>query len=98
MKKLIIQIPCYNEERTLGITLDALPRQLPGIDVVEWLVIDDGSRDRTIDVAKSYGVDRIVRLPTNQGLAKAFMAVFYASLQNGGGTILYNQSPHKLCC
>jgi glycosyltransferase involved in cell wall biosynthesis len=97
MKKLIIQIPCYNEERTLGITLDALPRQLPGIDVVEWLVIDDGSRDRTVEVAKACGVDRIVRLPTNQGLAKAFMAGLEASLKAGADIIVNTDADNQYC-
>lgn len=97
MKKLIIQIPCYNEERTLGVTLEALPRQLPGIDVVEWLVIDDGSRDRTIEVAKSYGVDRIVRLATNQGLAKAFMAGLDASLKAGADIIVNTDADNQYC-
>ncbi|MEO1005713.1 MAG: glycosyltransferase, partial [Cyanobacteria bacterium J06638_38] len=58
--KLIIQIPCYNEEATLGLTLSELPRHLPGIDQVEWLIINDGSCDRTIEVAQACGVDHIV--------------------------------------
>ena len=74
MKKLIIQIPCYNEESTLGITLSTLPRHIPGVDVVEWLIIDDGSTDRTAEIALSDGVDHVVRLSRNQGLAKAFTA------------------------
>ena len=74
MTKLIIQIPCYNEENSLGVTLSALPRHLPGIDSLEWLIIDDGSQDRTVEIARAAGVDHIVRLPKNQGLAKAFMA------------------------
>ena len=74
MMKLIIQIPCYNEEATLGVTLKALPRAVPGIDVAEWLVVDDGSTDATIEVAKSYGVHHVVALQRPQGLSKAFMA------------------------
>src|SRR6185369_3995732 len=74
MNKLIIQIPCYNEEQTLGQTLQALPRDVAGFDCVEWLVIDDGSRDSTVEVALHHGVDHVVRLPHNQGLARAFMA------------------------
>ena len=70
--KLIIQIPCLNEEQTLPITLAALPRQVPGFDTVEWLIIDDGSTDRTVEVAKAHGVDHVLSLSHNQGLAKAF--------------------------
>jgi glycosyltransferase involved in cell wall biosynthesis len=72
--KVILQIPCYNEEEHLGQTLAALPRSLVGIDCVEWLVINDGSRDRTLEVAKKAGVDHIVDFPTNMGLADAFKA------------------------
>src|SRR5690606_23296748 len=59
--KLIIQIPCYNEAETLAVTLAALPRKVPGFDVVEWLVIDDGSEDQTVRVALQHGVDHVVR-------------------------------------
>lgn len=71
--KLIIQIPCYNEAETLAITLSALPRKVPGFDRVEWLVIDDGSTDKTVEVAQKNGVDHIVRHIGNRGLARAFM-------------------------
>ncbi|MEB3830687.1 glycosyltransferase family 2 protein [Phormidium sp. CCY1219] len=97
MTKLIIQIPCYNEERTLGVTLSELPRQLPGIDTIEWLIIDDGSRDRTVEVAKACGVDRIVRLATNQGLAKAFMAGLEASLKAGADIIVNTDADNQYC-
>ena len=70
--KLIIQIPCYDEEHTLPSTLADLPREVPGVDEVEWLVIDDGSNDRTVEVARAHGVDHIVRLTNNKGLAAAF--------------------------
>ncbi len=73
MKKLIIQIPCYNEEETLGITLDALPRSVPGVEEVEYLVIDDGSRDKTAQVAKEHGAHHVLRFKRNRGLARAFM-------------------------
>ena len=86
--KLIIQIPCYNEEHTLGITLSALPRKLEGIDVVEWLVIDDGSVDSTFDIARHFGVDHIIRLSSHQGLAKAFQAGLETSLKNGADIIV----------
>ena len=73
MKKLIIQIPCYNEAETLPLTLKELPRHVEGFDKVEWLVIDDGSTDSTGSIAKAYGVDHIVSFTKNQGLAKVFM-------------------------
>jgi glycosyltransferase involved in cell wall biosynthesis len=87
-RKLIIQIPCFNEEQMLGVTVATLPRQVRGFDVVEFLVIDDGSRDRTVDVARRAGVDHIVSLPHNQGLAKAFMAGIEASLKAGADVIV----------
>jgi len=70
--KLVIQIPCYNEAKTLPTTIRDIPSDIPGIDSVELLVIDDGSSDGTADVAKKLGVDHILTLPTNQGLARAF--------------------------
>ena len=97
MTKLIIQIPCYNEERTLGTTLAALPRHLPGIDIIEWLVIDDGSRDQTVEVAKDNGVDHIVQFPTNQGLAKAFMAGLEACLKAGADIIVNTDADNQYC-
>lgn len=97
MTKLIIQIPCYNEERTLGITLSALPRQIPGIDRVEWLIINDGSRDRTVEVAKEFGVDHIVNFPTNQGLAKGFMAGLEACLKAGADIIVNTDADNQYC-
>ena len=95
--KLIIQIPCYNEEATLGVTLSELPRQLPGIDRVEWLIINDGSRDRTLEVAKACGVDYIVDLQTNQGLAKAFMAGIEACLRAGADIIVNTDADNQYC-
>ena len=95
--KLIVQIPCYNEEATLGLTLSQLPRQLPGIDCIEWLVIDDGSRDRTVEVAKANGVDRVVELKTNQGLAKAFMAGIEACLAEGADIIVNTDADNQYC-
>lgn len=89
MEKVIIQIPCYNEEKTIGITLSQLPRELPGIDKVEWLVIDDGSTDRSVEIAKQHGVDHIVHLAQNSGLASAFMAGIERSLSEGA-TIIVN--------
>lgn len=97
MTKLIIQIPCYNEEATLGLTLSQLPRQLPGVDRVEWLIINDGSRDRTVEVAKACGVDHIVDLGTNQGLAKGFMAGIEASLKAGADIIVNTDADNQYC-
>ena len=97
MLKLIIQIPCYNEEATLGVTLSELPRQLPGITSVEWLIINDGSTDKTVEVARSYGVDRIVNFSYNQGLAKAFMAGIEASLIAGADIIVNTDADNQYC-
>jgi glycosyltransferase involved in cell wall biosynthesis len=95
--KLIIQIPCYNEEATLGLTLSELPRQLPGIDKVEWLIINDGSRDRTLEVAQACGVDHIVNLQSNQGLAKGFMAGIEACLEAGADIIVNTDADNQYC-
>ena len=97
MTKLIIQIPCYNEEESLGITLAALPREIPGIDAVEWLVINDGSVDRTVDVARNNGVDHIVDFSHNQGLARAFMAGIEASLRAGADIIVNTDADNQYC-
>lgn len=86
--KLIIQIPCFNEGQTLPITLAELPRMVAGFAVVEWLVIDDGSTDDTSSVALAHGVDHLVRLPVNSGLARAFMAGIRSSLANGADVIV----------
>ena len=88
MTKLIIQIPCYNEEDTLPATVRDLPRSIDGIDVIEIVIIDDGSTDRTIDVARELGVDHIIRLTKNQGLAVAFARGLEASLQMGADVIV----------
>jgi glycosyltransferase involved in cell wall biosynthesis len=95
MAKLIIQIPCYNEEEALPETLAELPRSLPGIEKVEWLIIDDGSSDRTIEVARALGVDHIVKLPSHQGLAKAFVAGLEASIQAGADIIVNTDADNQ---
>lgn len=95
--KLIIQIPCYNEEYTLGATLGDLPRQVAGIDVVEWLIVDDGSRDRTVEVATAWEVDHVVRHPHNQGLARAFMTGIEASLKAGADIIVNTDADNQYC-
>src|SRR3954447_13836926 len=86
--KLIIQIPCLNEEETLPATLADLPREVPGVDTVEWLVIDDGSTDRTIEVARANGVDHIVKLTNNKGLAAGFQAGLDACLKLGADVVV----------
>jgi glycosyltransferase involved in cell wall biosynthesis len=86
--KLIIQIPCLNEEESLPKVLSELPRQVMGFDQVEWLVIDDGSSDGTVDVARRHGVDHLVRLTTNRGLATAFQAGLDAALKLGADVIV----------
>lgn len=86
--KLIIQIPCYNEEATLPLALADLPRALPGVDVVETLIVDDGSADRTIEVARSLGVDHIIRHKRNRGLAAAFQSGLEAALAAGADVIV----------
>ena len=93
--KLIIQIPCYNEAETLPIALDALPREVEGFDTVEWLVINDGSQDDTIDVARNCGVDHIVDLKHNQGLAKAFIAGIQACLEQGADVIVNTDADNQ---
>ncbi|RMF24072.1 MAG: glycosyltransferase family 2 protein, partial [Cyanobacteria bacterium J083] len=95
--KLIIQIPCYNEEATLGVALAELPREIPGIDKVEWLVINDGSIDRTVEVAKQCGVDHIVSFSHNQGLAKGFMAGIEACLKAGADIIVNTDADNQYC-
>ncbi|MEA5510331.1 glycosyltransferase family 2 protein [Crocosphaera sp. UHCC 0190] len=95
--KLIIQIPCYNEEATLGLTLSELPRQIPGIDQVEWLIINDGSLDQTVAVAKACGVDHIVNFDHNQGLAKGFMAGIEACLKQGADIIVNTDADNQYC-
>ncbi len=95
--KLIIQIPCYNEEATLGLTLSELPRKIPDVDTIEWLIINDGSLDRTVEVAKEHGVDHIVNFEHNQGLAKAFMAGIEASLKAGADIIVNTDADNQYC-
>jgi len=93
--KLIIQIPCFNEAQTLSIALTALPRTVPGFDVVEWLIIDDGSQDNTVDIANKYGVDHVVRHAVNKGLARAFMTGLDACLRLGADVIVNTDADNQ---
>jgi glycosyltransferase involved in cell wall biosynthesis len=93
--KLIIQIPCFNEEGQLPLTLSRLPRQVDGFDVVEWLIIDDGSADRTIEVARERGVDHVVRLTNHKGLAAAFQAGLDAGLKLGADVIVNTDADNQ---
>jgi glycosyltransferase involved in cell wall biosynthesis len=93
--KLIIQIPCFNEEQQLPLTLSRLPRAVAGFDAVEWLVIDDGSTDHTVEVARAHGVDHIVRLTNNKGLAAAFQAGLDAGLKLGADVIVNTDADNQ---
>lgn len=93
--KVIIQIPCYNEAETLGIALSALPREIPGVDTVEWLIIDDGSTDDTVAVARAHGVDHVVQHRRNQGLARGFMTGLRAGLERGADIIVNTDADNQ---
>jgi glycosyltransferase involved in cell wall biosynthesis len=93
--KLIIQIPCLNEEETLPQTIADLPRELPGIDQIELLVIDDGSTDRTVEVARECGVEHIVRLTNNKGLAAGFQVGLDACLKLGADVVVNTDADNQ---
>ncbi len=93
--KLIIQIPCYNEAETLPQTIAALPRSLPGIDELEYLVVDDGSDDETVTVARAAGVHHIVQLPRNLGLAQAFAAGLEGCVRHGADLIVNTDADNQ---
>ena len=95
--KLIIQIPCYNEAETLEIALKDLPKELEGIDEIEYLIINDGSQDDTTEVARKWGVHYIVNFKQNKGLAKGFMAGLDACLQNGADVIVNTDADNQYC-
>ena len=93
--KLIIQIPCYNESETLEIALNDLPKHIDGIDTIEYLIINDGSKDNTMEVARNWGVHYIVDLKRNKGLAKGFMAGLDACLRNGADIIVNTDADNQ---
>ncbi len=93
--KLIIQIPCFNEAETLPITLSTLPRSVPGFDVVEWLIVDDGSTDETANIAKAEGVDHVITHTSNQGLAHAFMTGLTACLKHGADVVVNTDADNQ---
>ena len=93
--KLIIQIPCYNEAETLPMALAELPRSVPGFDEVEWLIVNDGSTDHTVDVAMTMGVDHIVTFKNNLGLAKGFMAGLEEALRKGADVIVNTDADNQ---
>jgi glycosyltransferase involved in cell wall biosynthesis len=93
--KLIIQIPCFNEEAQLPLTLSRLPRVVPGFESVQWLIIDDGSSDATVEVARASGVDHVVRLTNHKGLAAAFQAGLDAGLKLGADVIVNTDADNQ---
>lgn len=95
--KLIIQIPCYNEAETLEIALNDLPRQIDGIDEIEYLIIDDGCKDNTVEVARNWGVHHVVSFAQNKGLAKGFMAGLDACLEHGADIIVNTDADNQYC-
>lgn len=95
--KLIIQIPCYNEEKTLEVALNDLPKQIEGIDEIEYLIINDGSKDKTVEVALNWGVHHVVSFTRNKGLAKGFMAGLDACLQHGADIIVNTDADDQYC-
>ena len=93
--KLIIQVPCYNEAETLEIALNDLPKHIDGIDEIEYLIINDGSADNTVEVAKKWGVHYVVNFKQNKGLAKGFMAGLDACLRNGADIIVNTDADNQ---
>ena len=95
--KLIIQIPCYNEAETLEVTLNDLPKHIDGIDTIEYLIINDGSKDNTVEVAKKWGVHHVVNFTCNKGLARGFMAGLDACVKLGADIIVNTDADNQYC-
>ncbi len=95
--KLVIQIPCYNEEKSLPVTLADLPKHINGVDEIEVLIINDGSTDKTVQTAKEHGIKHIVEMPHNCGLAKAFVAGINSSLALGADIIVNTDADNQYC-
>lgn len=95
--KLLIQIPCFNEAETLEIALNDLPRHIDGIDEIEYLIINDGSKDNTVEVARNWGVHYVVNFKQNKGLARGFMAGIDACLRNGADIIVNTDADNQYC-
>ena len=95
--KLIIQIPCYNEAETLEVALNDLPKHIDGIDKIEYLIINDGSKDNTVEVARNWGVHYIVSFKRNKGLAKGFMAGLNECLKHGADIIVNTDADNQYC-
>jgi len=95
--KLFIQIPCFNEEDTLAATIADLPKELAGVDEIEYLIVDDGSTDKTVETARALGVGHIVSYPNNRGLAYAFSAGVDACLRLGADVIVNTDADNQYC-
>ena len=95
--KLIIQIPCFNESETLAETVADLPVECPGVDLIEYLIIDDGSSDGTSEVARELGIHHVVRFPQNRGLARGYMAGIDACLRLGADIIVNTDADNQYC-
>ena len=95
--KLVIQIPCYNEEKSLPVALEALPKSINGIDEIEVLIIDDGCKDKTVEVAKSMGVKHFVYMPHNCGLARAFVCGLHKGLEMDADIIVNTDADNQYC-
>src|SRR5258705_6912785 len=96
-KKLIIQIPCYNEEQTLAITINAIPKTIEGVDKVEIMIINDGSKDKTVNVARSLKVDHILDIKQNKGLANAFISGILEAARLGADYVVNLDADNQYC-
>src|SRR5262245_1270130 len=97
MRKLVIQIPCYNEEATIGLTIGELPRRIAGIDEIEILIINDGSHDNTVTAARNAGAHHVVSHTTNRGLAVAYMTGLERSLRLGADVVVNTDADNQYC-